>query len=223
MADEDLVCGQCGTPAASPVNNTVSPAPAADFTNSTPLNTAVTRTPDSKNTKVGKIIVFSAIGVVALLLLLLLVNLLGGGSGYKGTVDKYVKALKNEDADLLVSISSPILLELGIGDEDDLLDEMEYYIDYNISKIEKDVGDIKKITYEIEDFDLYSDRKLKKEITSALEMYGIDSDVKQAAEATVNLHVKGSDDDADYTARLLMTKHRKGWRILSQYDLSLND
>lgn len=218
MADEDLVCGQCGTPAEAEDAASVS---ANSFT--APLSAgpaSVKATPaTSQNAKIGKIIVFSVIGLVALLLLLLVGSIIKNNSGYKGTLNKAIKAIKNENVELMHSVVSPLLddyLDYYNYDVDDFLED---YIEDRLDKFEDKAGTIFKITYKLDDFDLYSERKAEKFLETYEDRYDSDiEDIKQVAEAKVKITVKGSKRNANFTSKMILVKHKNGWKILDIED-----
>ena len=107
MEDGDAVCGQCGTPVSNVVKEKKETKAAVEGGSTKKLGIAVA---------VGcVVVVIAVIAVIA--------NIIGGGSGYKSTLNTLVKAMKNDDDSTIVSISSSISGDIyGSKDYDKMID-----------------------------------------------------------------------------------------------------
>lgn len=202
MNDEDKVCGQCGTPVAGAnVNPTPAAAPAAD---------------EGKKKNNNIIIALIAIAIVAIVALVVVVNIASNFTGYKGTLNKMVKALEDDDTDALIALSSSISDEINEAWYGD--DFEEYYedaIDSVLDKYEDKVENIKKISYEITDETELSKRNMEDLEEAMVDNYDMDfSDIKKVVKVDLKITVKGSKKSGSYNVEdLIMVKEDGGWKI----------
>ncbi len=201
MDEEDRVCGQCGTPVAG------APAPSAGT---------------KKGGTVGKaagnnsLIIKLAIGIAALVVVIIVaVNLVGSMTGYKSTLNKMTKALKDYDVDTIESLSSSITDEMLSWYGDDLYDYYDEWMSDVLDEFEENVGEIKKISYEITDATEMTERRLENLKDELTEYYNMDTrDIKEIVEVDLQLIVKGEDKSAAYNVRdLRLVKEDGGWKI----------
>ncbi len=202
MNDEDKVCGQCGTPVAGAnVNPAPVAAPAAD---------------EGKKKNNNIIIALIAIAIVAIVALVVVVNIASNFTGYKGTLNKMVKALEDDDTDALIALSSSISDEINEAWYGD--DFEEYYedaIDSVLDKYEDKVENIKKISYEITDETELSKRNMEDLEEAMVDNYDMDfSDIKKVVKVDLKITVKGSKKSGSYNVEdLIMVKEDGGWKI----------
>ena len=205
MEDADKVCGMCGTPVAgATVAATPVAAPASN---------------DTKKKGNNKLIGLVVAVIVAIVAIVVVVNILGNFTGYKGTLNKMTKALKSDDMDTLESLASSLsdeVYEAWTGDDYD-----EYYEDMVsdvLDKYEDEVGNIKKITYEISDETEISNRKMEDLEETMIENYDMDvSDLKKIVKIDMKVTVKGAKKSATYSVHdLLMVKEGSSWKIFYQ-------
>lgn len=217
MQDEDRVCGHCGTPVdlSGTTSNT-------GYTNTIPtqtINTGYTSNNNnngqSSNAKIGKIVVLSVVALLGLLLLFGVYKIVNSNTGVNGVLNKYCKALKEEDIELLESITSP-LYEDYVEDyyRTGLYDVLDYYIINKLDTYEEKVGSISKIDYSITKSKDLRDTVVEKIIEYYEDKYNSDaSDVKGVKEVNVKLSVKGSDKNATFNETLYLVKHNGTWKL----------
>lgn len=198
MNDEDKVCGQCGTPA---VSVAVKPA-ASDQA--------------GKNKESNKIIKLIAGVIIAVVVIVIAVNIAGSYTGYKGTVNKMVKALQKNDVATLEALASIISKEtLGAWYGEDLYDYYDEAVSDALDIFEDSVGPIKKISYEITDETEVSARRVEELEDYLVEIYNMDtSSIKKIVKVNLKLTVKGTKKSSTYnTNELYMIKESGGWKI----------
>lgn len=199
MEENDIVCGQCGTPATDKDSNLNSQS-----------NTNV-----SNNDKVAsKLIVKVAIGVVAMFIVVNLLGLIIGSFGYKSVLNKMVKAIKNDDVSTLISISSEV--GQSIYGENEYEEMIENFIEAKLDYYEEEVdGRVKKITYEIKDQSELTSRKLEKIKDNISEIYDEDaSNISKVMIVDLKLTIKGSKEKTkDKIDNLVLLKEGGKWRI----------
>ncbi|MCD7804367.1 MAG: zinc ribbon domain-containing protein [Oscillospiraceae bacterium] len=191
LEDNDRVCGNCGTPCGD--------------------------LPKSQAANKPKKGIFAAIicVVVAVVLLITGICTLSANAGYKGLLKKTMKAYINYDIDKIVSnaSSSYDYSYSSYADYyfttkiDDSLETFDDYVGYNY-----------KLTYEVEDIYVASDRYLS-EVKSTLEVkYGtFDADVIKKvaiAEVTVTATSKTTNKKCMQTMQITFTKEKGSWKVL---------
>lgn len=202
MEDADKVCGMCGTPVAgATVAATPVAAPASN---------------DTKKKGNNKLIGLVVAVIVAIVAIVVVVNILGNFTGYKGTLNKMTKALKNDDMDVLEDLASSLsdeMYESWYGD--DYEERYEDTVSNVLDKYEDEVGNIKKITYEISDETELSDRKMEDLEEAMIENYDMDvSGLKKIVKIDLKITVKGAKKSATYNVHdLIMVKESGGWKI----------
>ncbi len=202
MNDEDKVCGQCGTPVTGAnVNPAPAAAPVAD---------------EEKKKNNNKIIALIAIAIVAIVAIVVVANIASNFTGYKGTLNKMVKALKDDDTDVLVDLASSISNEVNEAwYGDDYEDYYEDAVDGVLDKYEDKVENIKKISYEITDETELSKRQMEDLEEAMIDNYDMDfSDIKKVVKVDLKITVKGSKKSGSYNVDdLIMVKEDGGWKI----------
>lgn len=205
MDHEDKVCGQCGTPVAG--------------ANVSVANVSVASQPsdNEKNGKDGnKVVKLIAAAIVLVVVAVIAANVVGNFTGYKGTLNKMVKALQNNDVAALESLSSSISDEIyGSWYGDDLYDYYEEAVSDTLDKYEDSVGAVKKISYEISDEIELSDRRLEEFEDYLIDMFNMDvSNIKKIKEVQLKLTVKGAKKSSTYNvSNLYLVKESGGWKI----------
>jgi len=123
MDDCAAVCGQCGTPVGS-VGGT---APQTNSGAVNPQSQANNGEPKASNANnsafIGKIVC----AVIALIVVIGIVNVVGKSSSYDSVLKKMVKAIKNDDTDAFINISSQVGQAIhneqyGEGSYEDMID-----------------------------------------------------------------------------------------------------
>ena len=199
MEDGDVVCGQCGTPVSNVVKDKKEQKATGEGGNNKKLGIAVA---------VGcAVVVIAVIAVIA--------NVIGGGSGYKSTLNTMVKAIKNNDSTTIVSISSSISEDIYKSkDYDKMIDR---FLDNKLDSYEDRIdGEVKKITYEIKDKSEVTDRKLEKYKDKLSDDYNVDTNgiTKMIKIDKLKLTVKGSKkSSSDSIDDLYLIKEDGKWTI----------
>ena len=195
MEDGDVVCGQCGTPVSNVVKDKKEQKATGEGGNNKKLGIAVA------------VVVIAVIAVIA--------NIIGGGSGYKSTLNTMVKAIKNNDSTTIVSISSSISEDIYKSkDYDKMIDR---FLDNKLDSYEDRIdGEVKKITYEIKDKSEVTDRKLEKYKDKLSDDYNVDTNgiTKMIKIDKLKLTVKGSKkSSSDSIDDLYLIKEDGKWTI----------
>lgn len=199
MEDGDVVCGQCGTPVSNVVKDKKEQKATGEGGNNKKLGIAVA---------VGcAVVVIAVIAVIA--------NVIGGGSGYKSTLNTMVKAIKNNDSTTIVSISSSISEDIYKSkDYDKMIDR---FLDNKLDSYEDRIdGEVKKITYEIKDKSEVTDRKLEKYKDKLSDDYNVDTNgiTKMIKIDKLKLTVKGrKKSSSDSIEGLYLIKENGKWTI----------
>lgn len=198
MDDEDKVCGQCGTPVAG-----------------AEIKSAVgaSNTKSKGNNNIVKIIVGI---IVAIVVIVVAANIAGNFTGYKGTINKMVKALQNNDVATLEMLASSISEETyGAWYGDDLDEYYEEAISNVLDKYEDKVGTIKKISYEITNENELSDRRMDELEDNLVDKYNMDtSEIKKVVKVDLKLTVKGTKKSSTYNvSNFYLIKENGGWKI----------
>lgn len=203
LEDGDKVCGQCGTPV-----NGAAPAPAAASTG--------TGTDAGKAKSGNKIFIIAAAAIVLIVVAVIVVNIAGNYTGYKGTLNKMVKALQEDDVATLESLGSSISEEMySAWYGDDYFDYYDDIVSNALDKYEDSVGNIKKISYEITDETEFSDRRLDELDENLIDRYNMDtSGIKKIIKVNLKITVKGNKKSSVYNVdSLYMIKESGGWKI----------
>ena len=193
MEDSDLVCGQCGTPSgdAGPSNN-------------------------SKNK--GSLFAILGGAIAAIIILVVIINIVVASAGYKSTLNKMVKAIKNNDSMQLEEISSSINYEIyGSFDYEEMLDDfLEYRLDDYEDRVD---GEVRNISYEIRDKSEITGRKTEKYKDKLSDEYSIDTDsIKKMVKVKLKLTVKGSKKSiSDTIEDLYLIQENGRWKIFFDY------
>ena len=199
MEDGDVVCGQCGTPVSNVVKDKKEQKATGEGGNNKKLGIAVA---------VGcAVVVIAVIAVIA--------NIIGGGSGYKSTLNTMVKAIKNNDSTTIVSISSSISEDIYKSKDYDKM--IDGFLDNKLDSYEDRIdGEVKKITYEIKDKSEVTDRKLEKYKDKLSDDYNVDTNgiTKMIKIDKLKLTVKGrKKSSSDSIEGLYLIKENGKWTI----------
>ena len=214
MDDEDKVCGQCGTPFAGAQAAPAQAAPAQVA----PAQTAPVQTAEkpAKDKGGNKIIMIVVAAIAFIIVAVIAVNIIGSNTGYKGTLNKMVKALQQNDIASLEAMAS------SVSDETytswygkDMYEHYDESISNTLDKYEDNVGKIKKITYEISDEMEFSDRRLEETKDNLIDSYNMDvSGLKKILKVSLKVTVKGTKKSATYSVNnLYLIKESGGWKL----------
>lgn len=197
LEDNAKICGNCGTP----------------------LDGASTNIPGlkvidpEKQKKVKKTV--KRVFVLAILVAVAIIafNIVSQFTGYNGLLRKVMTAYESYDIDTLVSLSSDMYY---YGEED----WVEYYFEYSVGdtldSFESSVGHSYKLTYEINETYVMSERKVD-EMLSEIEYSYSDFDVSVIEEvvvADVTVTAKQGSKSVNRDMDIVMTKEDGTWRLL---------
>ena len=205
MEDDDRVCGQCGTPVEGM---------AVAETGSAPVKMqAAAKKMVNRNTGMIKGVIAAAVAVVVVAGG---VKVAGNNIGYKGTLNRMVKALQKEDTAALEGLASSISDEVCANLYSDPYDYYDGLISDVLDKYEDRVGNLKKVTYEITDSKELSDRRLDNIKDMLVDGLNMDtSEIKKAVEVECKITVKGTQKSASFNyVDLYMVKEKDGWKIV---------
>lgn len=127
-----------------------------------------------------------------------------------------VKALQQDDVAMLESLGSSISEEMYYAwYEDDLYEYYDNMVSNTLDKYEDNVGNIKKIFYEITDETEFSDRRIDELQENLVDMYNMDaSSIKKVVKVDLKITVKGNKKSSVYNVNnLYMIKESGGWKI----------
>ncbi len=152
---------------------------------------------------------------VALMLSLVLCLTACGGSGYKSVVGNYVEAMNDCDAEKILEAMPKeyidYLEDQGM-DKDDLIDELEYYLELMIEELEDEYGDDIKISYKITE-DKKMDKDDLEDLQDEYDDMDLDIEIKEARELEIELTIKGDDDKDDDDLDLVVIKVDGEWYL----------
>lgn len=197
LEDNAKVCGNCGTPLDGAYTN----IPGLKVT-------------DPEKQKKMKKTVKRVVGLVLLVAVAIIgFNVVSQFTGYNGLLRKVMTAYEKYDIDTLVSLSSDMYY---YGEED----WVDYYFDYSVGNdldsFEASVGHSYKLTYEINETYVMSDRKVD-EMLSEIEYSYPDFDVsiiEKVVVADLTVTAKQGSKSVNQDMNIVMTKENGTWRLL---------
>lgn len=197
LEDNAKICGNCGTP----------------------LDGASTNIPglkviDPEKQKKVKKTVKRVLGLAILVAVAIIAfNIVSQFTGYNGLLRKVMTAYENYDIDTLVSLSSDMYY---YGEED----WVEYYFEYSVGddldSFESSVGHSYKLTYEVNETYVMSERKVD-EMLSEIEYSYSDFDVsiiEEVVVADLTVTAKQGSKSVNQDMNIVMTKENGTWRLL---------
>lgn len=197
LQDGDVVCGYCGTPVSA--ESQAAKKQNVDF---------------AKLLKDPKVKKFAPIGAVALVaIVLVLIIAISAGSGYKGTVNKYMKGIIKNNPEKIVKVSSATNLP---EDEDDIADYQEMLeegIKELYDEFEDEFGDNVKITYKIiGSYDISEDEQeyYEERLDDADVDYG--KEVK-GKKVVLLITIKGKDKEMTSDTTMTLLKEDGKWKV----------
>ncbi|MCM1220413.1 MAG: zinc-ribbon domain-containing protein [Lachnospiraceae bacterium] len=200
----DKVCGNCGTAVEGMhLPKMESPASAAGAAK-------------QKGNGNAKIAILIGAGVAFFVVLAIGISIAANFTGYKGTVRNMVKALQEYDMETLyslTSLTSDEIYEYNYGNDFEV--RYQEMVSDTLDKYEDNVGNIKKITYEISDVTELSDRRVEEIKDSLILYYNLDvSNIKKIMQVSLTLTVKGSEKSASYrVSSLYFIKESGKWKL----------
>lgn len=207
-----MFCGQCGTPNA---DSATFCANCGAKLNGTPgvasiHHSAVLQTKNYR--KIG-IIAVAVIAIIAIVLVLVLT----GGRGYKATVDKFIAASFEVDAEAIVDLMPDEVIDYALKDAgydtDDrsmLIQKANDTLQDTVDRIERSVGSDWTVSHEIEDVEDVTGTDLDA-LKQEYENLGVK--ISAAKTVPVNLTVTvGSNSDSTYT-KISVIKVGRSWYL----------
>ncbi len=197
LEDNAKICGKCGTPL-----------------DGVPTNIPGLKITDPEKQKKRKKTVKLVVGLVALVVVAVIAfNVVSQYTGYNGLLRKVMTAYENYDIDTLISLSSDMYY---YGEED----WVEYYFEYNVGEnldsLESSVGHSYKLSYEVNETYVMSERKVN-ELLDEIENSYSDFDVSVIEEVVVvdlTLTAKQGSKSVNRDMNIVMTKEDGSWRLL---------
>ena len=197
LEDNAKICGNCGAPLDG-VSTNIPGLKVTDPEKQKKMKKTVKR--------VVGLAIFVAVAIIAF-------NVVSQFTGYNGLLRKVMTAYENYDIDTLVSLSSDMYY---YGEED----WVEYYFEYSVGddldSFESSVGHSYKLTYEVNETYVMSERKVD-EMLSEIEYSYSDFDVsviEQVVVADLTVTAKQGNKSVNQDMNIVMTKEDGTWRLL---------
>ena len=197
LEDNAKVCGNCGTPLDGASTN-IPGLKVSDPEKQKKMKKTVKR--------VVGLVLFVAVAIIGF-------NVVSQFTGYNGLLRKVMTAYEKYDIDTLISLSSDMYY---YGEED----WVEYYFDHSVGNdldsFEASVGHSYKLTYEINETYVMSDRKVD-EMLSEIEYSYPDFDVsiiEKVVVADLTVTAKQGSKSVNQDMNIVMTKENGTWRLL---------
>lgn len=207
-----MFCGKCGTQNAD--NAEFCTNCGAKLNKSAPAKTAAVSIPsqNDKNRKVGMI----AVAAVAVVVIILGVVLFGGRS-YKATVEKFVDAQFDADAEVIFDLLPENMIDYMLEEDgydsddlDDLIDEANETLQDQLDSLDSYLGEGWEITYEIlDDEDIEGDDL--DDIKDAYE--DADVTVSAAKNVEVELTVTADETESSNSLDISLIKVGRSWYL----------
>lgn len=200
MGDTAKVCGNCGMP----------------FGPATQVNSVqIVDSEKKKKTrkKVKKIITLCVSIVCLILAVVVAINIVASFSGYKGLLRKVMVAYEDYDIDTLISLSSDIYY---YGSKDFAEVYFENAVGYALDDFESSVGHSYKLSYEIEEIYMLSNRNFQSALDNIFWMYSEfdTSIIEKIAVAQINVTAKQGNRSVDRELKITMSKEAGTWKVL---------
>jgi len=208
-----MFCGKCG---AKNLDDATFCAQCGAKFNNQPIgnenkSTMVIQT-DDRNRKIGMI----AVGVIVIAAVIAMILIFGGRS-YKRTVDQFCKASFAIDAKAIFNLLPDAMIDYaleeggyGKNDLDELIEESEEELQYQVDNLESYLGEDWKVSHKI----VGAEDITGKELRELKESYE-DVDVKVSAAKTVEveLTVKGGETEENNTMDISVIKVGRSWYL----------
>ncbi len=197
LTDDAKVCGQCGTPLDGASTN-ISGLKVVD---------------PEKQRKVKKTVKLVAVLAALVVVAAIALNIASKYTGYNGLLRKVMTAYENYDIDTLISLSSDMYY---YGEED----WVEYYFEYTVGddldSFESSVGHNYKLSYEVNETYVMSERKADEMLTGIEGTYtDFDTSViDKIVVADLTLTAKQGNKSVSRDLQVTMTKENGAWKLL---------
>lgn len=197
LDDDAKVCGQCGTPLDGASTN-ISGLKVVD---------------PEKQKKVKKTLKLVAILAALVVVAVVALNIASKYTGYNGLLRKVMTAYENYDIDTLVSLSSDMYY---YGEEDWVEYYFEYTVGNNLDSFESSVGHSYKLSYEVDETYVMSERKAD-EMLNEIENTYADFDISvidKIVVADLTLTAKQGSKSVNRDIKVIMSKENGAWKLL---------
>ena len=197
MDDDAKVCGQCGTPLDGASTN-ISGLKVVD---------------PEKQKKVKKAVKLAAVLAALVVVAVIALNIASKYTGYNGLLRKVMTAYENYDIDTLVSLSSDMYY---YGEEDWVEYYFEYTVGNNLDSFESSVGHSYKLSYEVDETYVVSERKAD-EMLNEIENTYADFDISvidKIVVADLTLTAKQGSKSVNRDIKVIMSKENGVWKLL---------
>lgn len=207
-----MFCGKCGAKNADDAQFCTGCGAKLNGGQVTKSTASVVVDANNKNRKVGMI----AVAVVAVLVVALFIGLFGGRS-YKKTVDKFITATFEADAESIFELLPEKMIDYALEEEgydddelDELIDEANEDLEYQIKQIERYYGEDWKISYEIINVEDVKDRSL-----NSLKDDYEDVGVKVSAAKTIEIEFTITADETEISnsMEIAVIKVGRSWYL----------
>lgn len=197
LDDDAKVCGQCGTPL-----------------DGAPTNISGLKVVDpEKQKKVKKAVKLVAVLAALVVVAVIALNIASKYTGYNGLLRKVMTAYENYDIDTLVSLSSDMYY---YGEEDWVEYYFEYTVGNNLDSFESSVGHSYKLSYEVDETYVMSERKVD-EMLNEIENTYADFDISvidKIVVADLTLTAKQGSKSVNRDIKVIMSKENGSWKLL---------
>ena len=197
LDDDAKVCGQCGTPLDGASTN-ISGLKVVD---------------PEKQKKVKKAVKLAAVLAALVVVAVIALNIASKYTGYNGLLRKVMTAYENYDIDTLVSLSSDMYY---YGEEDWVEYYFEYTVGNNLDSFESSVGHSYKLSYEVDETYVVSERKAD-EMLNEIENTYADFDISvidKIVVADLTLTAKQGSKSVNRDIKVIMSKENGVWKLL---------
>lgn len=207
-----MFCGKCGTQNADDARFCTGCGAKLNEGQTVKSPASAVGDANNKNRKIGMI----AVAVVVVLLVVLFVGLFGGRS-YKKTVDMFITATFEADAETIFELLPEKMIDYALEDEgydddelDELIDEANEDLENQIRQIERYYGEDWKLSYEITNVEDVKDRTLRR-LKNDYEDVG----VKVSAAKTVEIEftVKADETEISNSMEISVIKVGRSWYL----------
>ena len=209
-ADNAYVCGNCGAPfEAAPAAAPEAPAaPKKDIFASIP---GFDKLDDAKKALVKKIAMIAVPVVAVILVLIIVFGAIVPNTGYKGTINKFLNAIEEQDVDKFMELYNSYEFD-GNKDADDYVEDE---LDEMIEELDYRYGEKIKLSFKIEDCDKLTEDRLDDIQDSYDDSEDCDKmEITKGYDITGTLTVKGKDMDRDIeNIDFILIKEDGKWKI----------
>lgn len=174
-----------------------------------------------KPEQLKKIGVAAAAAVAVLVVIIVIISAIASGSGAKGALKTYFKAVENENFKKYISVMSEGEKKLyNVADEEALEIEIEDELKNRMDNLEDKYG--KNVKYKIKVTD--KDEMTTKSLNVIRNAYSLSNDlaeveIKKGVELDFEIEIKGKEESAEGSGSALIVKEDGKWKV---YEIELN-